>query len=336
MNDRDPDHGDEARSLDDLDLFQEDQPEEQLGAADGEPIDAPADAAWLPPEGRRGGAPGTPWFVAGVMVAVAGVGLAVWSAASPATAATAMEAIGRAGLAPIHLLFTGLLICGFCAVQSHLDRRLRTLEEESARKDADLHQMVGWLVEAQETRNTSSQSPALEIATFLQTHEDKINNLTRALKLYGKPLVEITNKITDTHRQLGDLQRAVAGLHHGLEVNAESLRRTVREELQGASDNDDARLARELHQVLEATRESRQELEELGNSLAEQLRAALAPQLDELKSAIATAPAAPAQAPEASRTVDETPSPLEQATRPRNTDRDSFLGAVAKLKQLRS
>lgn len=330
MNDRDPDYADEAQSLDDLDLFQEERPEEDPEIPQ-DATDALEEDSGDPRRARSGGSFGALWFGVGVAVAAAGAGLASWSAISPAAAAPVMEAIGRVGLAPVHVLLMGLLICGFCGVQSHVDRRLHSLEEENERNDAELREMVAWLVEAQEARDPTSQGPALEIATFLQTHEDKINNLTRALKLYGKPLVEITNKMTDTHRQLGDLQRAVAGVQQSLEVTAESLRETVREELQGAS-GEDAVVESELREVLEAAKASQQALEELGDSLAEQLRDALARQLEELKSA---APVRAAQ--ETPPSVDEAPSPLEQSTpKPRSTDRDSFLGAVAKLKQLRS
>ena len=66
---------------------------------------------------------------------------------------------------------------------------------------------------------------------FLQRQDEKLNNLTKAFKMYGKPLIEITNRTSETIRELNELKATV--IKFGKEIEGRSPVEEIKKLLKG-------------------------------------------------------------------------------------------------------
>jgi uncharacterized protein YoxC len=107
------------------------------------------------------------------------------------------------GGTPATLLVAGIV----CAVGANLRRHgavdqtkiAAQLESEAATGD-DLRASLAYLVSAQQAQAQRPPAAGEELQRVLLTlerHDEKINNLTKAMKMYGKPLMEIANQVAD-------------------------------------------------------------------------------------------------------------------------------------------
>ena len=78
-----------------------------------------------------------------------------------------------------------------------------------------LLKQVQYLFEAElgraESRNEDLESMRAAIH-LIERQDEKINNLSKATKMYGKPLLEISNQISDSSRQVSEVQATLAAI----------------------------------------------------------------------------------------------------------------------------
>jgi hypothetical protein len=109
------------------------------------------------------------------------------------------------------LLTTGVVRRQIGAATSHIDAMLGEHEDVAAQ----LRSSIDYLVEQQ--RATLERPPAAgeeldRVFAAMQRQDEKINNLTKAVKMYGKPLMEISSQGTDAGATLTQLRTAQDGL----------------------------------------------------------------------------------------------------------------------------
>jgi hypothetical protein len=109
------------------------------------------------------------------------------------------------------LLTTGVVRRQIGAATSHIDAMLGEHEDVAAQ----LRSSIDYLVEQQ--RATLERPPAAgeeldRVFAAMQRQDEKINNLTKAVKMYGKPLMEISSQGTDSGATLTQLRTAHDGL----------------------------------------------------------------------------------------------------------------------------
>jgi hypothetical protein len=125
------------------------------------------------------------------------VGLDGWSPQLPLTIGAVLAALGltqrRVG-----------------AIQQRLDDSERRREASNAALTAALDQLLENT--ASQATDASGGHPAERALLALQRQDQKINNLTKATKMYGKPLMEITAQGTEVAGCLTKLQAAVEAL----------------------------------------------------------------------------------------------------------------------------
>jgi len=162
----------------------------------------------------------------------------------------AAVALLRFGLGAPTLVVLGAVLC----IGGVLQRRVTTLYERVGRSGNDdgelsrsTQESLEFLVAAQHASNERPPAAGEELQHVLmamQRQEEKINNLTKAIKMYAKPLMEISGQTTD-------LAGAIAQAKTAIEASSESGRQAfARLEAQLRDDTSGTRQRTELLDAL--------------------------------------------------------------------------------------
>ncbi len=134
----------------------------------------------------------------------------------------------RNGVQPNILFVLGALLVAAGATQRHIGRLQRRLDDTENRRQADadvVHQNLQQLVDDNERSNNKAPAEGEDlqhVLLSLQRQDEKINNLTKAIKMYGKPLMEISGQSSDVTSILGTIKTLVEG---GAEASRQTLAR---------------------------------------------------------------------------------------------------------------
>ena len=117
-----------------------------------------------------------------------------------------LQGMEAALLASGSLTLLFLLMCRKLAVAN---RRIDLLIQSQQEAGSMTQESLNYLVESQQRHDERppAQGEELErVLLVLQRQSDKVNNLSKALKMYGKPLMEIANQGAAAASQLTDLK----------------------------------------------------------------------------------------------------------------------------------
>ena len=175
-------------------------------------------------------------FVASCLGAlIAGTGL--FAALAPA----ATDAFAAAGLDPHLVVVLGATVFALGCTQRRVGRMQQHLEGFERRcddRDEDIRNALAELLHRDPEHMSDGQGDMQHALLSLQRQDQKINNLTKAIKMYGKPLMEIADqgtevaggvlqlkKVVDRHADAaqeisGRIERAVADADAGEEIAA--------------------------------------------------------------------------------------------------------------------
>lgn len=154
---------------------------------------------------------------AGTVSTYAGFGVI---AAAIALAAAPLAPTLRDNLSQFGIHSASLLVVGTVLAASGTNRRrlaaLQQRLDENGGSNADgvasLRDSVQFLVEAQHASNERPPAAGEElqhVLVALQRQDDKVNNLTKAIKMYGKPLMEISGQGTEIAGAVAQTKAAV-------------------------------------------------------------------------------------------------------------------------------
>ena len=255
-----------------------------------------------------------------------------------------------------------------------MQQRMDQLEQQRDARDEQLQAaMEDLLHHTSHDDNRAVDGPELQQALLaLQRQDQKINNLTKATKMYGKPLMEIAAQCAELVGGLGQLRdqversasssrdvdlgdvpaqlAALAKATSTLRTEASAERAELKAALeQGGDDQLQVRLAeattrigdgidqlrtQELSGLERTLREVQREVSGLATSVAQLQASARAG--DPSPSRPAAATATPAPAPAQPTTADTSPTNSSgYSTGARKSGGKNVLGAIAKLKQMK-
>lgn len=154
----------------------------------------------------------------------AALGATIALAAAPLSPTT-LEVLARYGLTPASLLIAGTVLVTTGANRSRLAALLQRIESVGKRTTdvtTGLEQGMQFLVDAQHANNERPPAAGEElqhVLVALQRQDEKVNNLTKAIKMYGKPLMEISG-------QSAELAGAMAQARASIEAGNETVRQS--------------------------------------------------------------------------------------------------------------
>jgi len=204
----------EDEEQDDEEPFPFEDDDEQASDDDGD-SDEQRDDRTPYAQRRQVAAPARSASVGGGFSMVLGIAMTIAAIAVAVVPSLAAQ-LGTIGLEPQIVLLMGIAVFTLGAGQRRVGRmqqRLDELEGERQDRDDELRDTLRELL-----HNQQEGKPALDDGNELQhallslrRQDEKINNLTRAIKMYGKPLMEIANQGTELASQIGQLRQTVDG-----------------------------------------------------------------------------------------------------------------------------
>lgn len=265
-----------------------------------------------------------------------------------------LESLGTAGLTPTALLTISVVVIGTAILrrrQANIEVRVGEVEATLLDNDTGITASLDYLVEAQEQhldRPPASGEELERVLFVLERQDEKVNNLTRAIKMYGKPLIEITKQMAEVTSRVEALRQSMGSIAEtvdssGLEAALTDMSKNLQEQLGSnldrvlaeVSKQDDEALPSmmaELKDEMSRMTSSIQALQKLQPSPAAARPVAPAPSsLD--PSAITTASSSIGSAP-SSRDPDHSGLAQSIAGTKRSPGK-SVLGSIAKLRKMR-
>ena len=184
------------------------------------------------------------WTGLGAVATTAGA-TGIWLTLSNSTALeAAMAVMERMGLAPIHLLALGGLLLGLGSAA----RRQRRLHGYIAQLNAG-QDLIGSIVssvqaatralqdaEARRNEQPASSEDMNYMRFELQRYDEKIVNLTKAMRSFGAPVMEISKQLGDTAHLLSQQKTSLDELRSATEARHAELDQALREELEGVAE----------------------------------------------------------------------------------------------------
>lgn len=141
------------------------------------------------------------------------------TAALPAATA-ALAAV----IAPQTITLVGLAVFAIATSQrrtSRLQQRLQALETNRNSADDELRDTLAQILHGQDSQEMNAAADdTQQLMLSLQRQDQKINNLTKAIKMYGKPLMEIAGQGTELAGNVAHVKALIEGA-------AESTRQNV-------------------------------------------------------------------------------------------------------------
>lgn len=169
----------------------------------------------------------------GMVVLVLGVGLGAASATLTGPTAEILARLAAAGLGASTLLLCGLALIAVGSIKNSLARTSAAQARRNAALERRLRQSISDQPRETAVQGTSSDFPALKVE--FDRLDEKIANLTRATKLYGTPLLEISNQVAELSNRLQDVgdidqrfQSVVAQLNSAEAISREDLSPVMR------------------------------------------------------------------------------------------------------------
>ncbi len=288
-------------------------------------------------------------LLAGWLILIPSVILLVGSILAPDTMRGFLSSLNTAGLTPGVLTMIGIIMTGMGGLrgrQANIELWVSEVEATLADTDTGISASLDYLVEAQEhhlDRPPASGEELDRVLVVLQRQDEKVNNLTRAIKMYGKPLIEITKQLTDLGSRVESVRSSMGGIVEAVDGTG------VEKALAKISNRLQRNIGGELDKILteisnhsdEATMSSleglKQELSAVAANIAKLQEIGMAAARTVARTATAPAPAAaPAAMSGDGRPSQAATSGLSQSiSGTKRSAGKGVLGSIAKLKKMR-
>jgi prefoldin subunit 5 len=282
-------------------------------------------------------------LLSGWLMLVPAGGLLMASLAAPVKMAVFLESLRTAGLTPTALVTIAVIVIGVAILrgrQANIELRVGDMEAALLDNDTGMSASLDYLVEAQEhhtDRPPASGEELERVLLVLQRQDEKVNNLTRAIKMYGKPLIEITKQMADVTARIEALRSSVGTIAETVDISG------LETALAGMSEGLQKQIGGELDKILSEV--SKQDDDTLTKMLAElkQEMSQMASSVQRLQQSGMARPATqtssgPAAAPSSGDPSHQDPSHSGHAhsiSGTRTSSGKGVLGSIAKLKKMR-
>lgn len=141
-------------------------------------------------------------FIGGLMMTV-GFGLAITAVVAPSKIQPAIDNLNTMGLTPGLMVTLGVVLALVSQLTSRLhgfQLRMAEFAEFTRYSNETVTENLEFLVDSQEqsdSRRPASGEELDQVLMGLTRQDEKISNLTKALKMYGKPLVEVSRHVAE-------------------------------------------------------------------------------------------------------------------------------------------
>ncbi|MCA8942205.1 MAG: hypothetical protein KDB80_06550 [Planctomycetes bacterium] len=208
----------------------------------------PEYADWIPAKVR-----GSAWWMLGAVIALAGITLGVIAATGEADA---MPWLMTSGITQGTLFVTGVLLVVTGSIIRANDQSANFVASEIA----PLHELVSSV----HTRldGTIGYEQFAQVPAQLNRLDEKISNLSRATKMYGKPLLDVANRMQQAANHLTEIERSLDGVVEQVKSSGARLGDDVGK-LMAAVDRADPFPKEEIDRLLAASKRSAELVEEL-------------------------------------------------------------------------
>ncbi len=127
----------------------------------------------------------------------------------------AATAILAAVIAPQMITLVGLTVFAIATSQrrtSRLQRRLQALETDRNSADDEFRDTLAQILHGQDSQEMhAADDDTQQLMLSLQRQDQKINNLTKAIKMYGKPLMELAGQGTELAGSIAHVKALIEG-----------------------------------------------------------------------------------------------------------------------------
>lgn len=196
---------------------------------------------------------GTMLLAIGCALLIAGVGFATWTVLSPKLAP---QSFLNLGVTPFSVIATAMILIAMSSLrrqQDHVGNRTDAYV-------APMHEMLAYIAQRAEGRVEREEIERTMIA--IQRLDEKIQNLSRATKMYGKPLVDVANQMQEAANHLQEIEGSLDGVVEKVESSSRRLGEDL-SKLIGATGSDDNIPIEQFDNLVAATRKSANILAEL-------------------------------------------------------------------------
>jgi predicted nucleic acid-binding Zn-ribbon protein len=149
------------------------------------------------------------------------------TAVLPAATATLAAVI-----APQTITLIGLAVFAIATSQrrtSRLQLRLQTLETDRNSADDELRDTLAQILHGQDSQEMNAAADdTQQLLLSLQRQDQKINNLTKAIKMYGKPLMELADQGTELASNVAHVKALIEGAAESTRQNVNRVEQLVR------------------------------------------------------------------------------------------------------------
>lgn len=180
----------------------------------------------------------------GGALTVGGLMSMVLSLTTPEFAAGLLELLASMRVSPAQMVIAGVILLGFGGIRRRQFQSQQTtqaamlLTERSTQASEDGLDQIFDLADRFAGAQTSTHEDLQLLLHALQRQDEKIANLTRATKMYGKPLMEITNQLSDTNNQVTELANELREVQVALHDNRAYMEDLIRANPAGGQDSE--------------------------------------------------------------------------------------------------
>ena len=288
-------------------------------------------------------------LLAGWLMLVPAGGLLMASLAAPAKMAVFLESLRTAGLTPTALVTIAVIVIGIAILrgrQANIELRVGDVEATLLDNDTGMSASLDYLVEAQEhhlDRPPASGEELERVLLVLQRQDEKVNNLTRAIKMYGKPLIEITKQMADVTARIEALRSSVGTIAEtvdtsGLETALAGISESLQKQIGGELDKILSEVSKQDDDTLTKTlAELKQEMSQMASSVQRLQQSGVAGRPATQAPSGLAAPAAPAALSSGGASLQDPnySGHAHSISGTRSSPGKGVLGSIAKLKKMR-
>ena len=199
--------------------------EAPAAVAPAPPPNAPTPRLEFEPPGG-GGAMLAGWMLTGAALGLAGIQIGIGGTAPGLTQLTAL------GLSPGLLLVGGIVLIGLGRTRRNQDRRLSALGDSLIDSQSHVTSSLGYLVSAQASGGAGGGGVDAGLVATIQDLiggvQERVSNVGKAIKMFGKPLVEISNQVSDASHRSDRVSGLITKLQERLENSNQELQSAVR------------------------------------------------------------------------------------------------------------
>ncbi len=204
--------------------------------------------------------------------------------------------LSQVGATPGVLVLFGSVVGLFANLRQKQNRvfsNLNQLEADLQNEHQQNASSLEFLVEAQEQHldRLPAKGEELEhVLHLLQRQDEKLSNLTKALKMYGQPLIELSKQLSQVDGQAKETHAKIEGTHAKVEnvhATVEELGQNVQDKLNELAESKDSQdISEHIQEILLSTKIVDESLHKMQGELQESISGQLATDMNKILAAL--------------------------------------------------